>query len=760
MIFSKSRVKDLLGVAAPLLFVVGCGGGTDAGLDQGAATDGTAETAQTTPVSGRVADGYIRGATICVDINENGQCDADEPQTVSGEGGTYDLDVPADAADKPILAIVPPEAVDEDTGEPVGKELHFSTPGDRPEFVSPITTLVHQELKNNPSLSTEDAESAMKETLGMSGTEDASLFTDYVAESESGDEESRETFHYLHQTARVLATMMGDIEEDVLEAAEASGLDVNGDPAIRAAILQLVREQLKELLPEISAAVADELSTTEESDENGGGSEASEPEDIDPEAIAEGITPTEVSEDIVTQIEHVQSEKPVEQVSMETLLTQGFYILDVDCHHDDSYGPEDGIDDDVVEPSAMILNDEGAPELVELPEYCSAYYSYISLNQESSELQHEDYVYDAESGQWIEDQERDDEYDERPHLLVLQDGQWQPMSDEGPEGKVEFTADGAAVMSGDGSKIVVYATQRELDGTSVLHHLKYRGADESVADLVDGDAVFAEDSTAYKLHIKRDSALTVLFNWYPEDSDNGTNECAQFGGNCNAVGVVEQYQYMPLETLAQIQEGSLNGMVINDMFYDDKGHYPIDVKFTADKTGSNVLPESGTVAWVKHHYYEQHPGDDMGPCQEYEEHDTSENKLAADGSDQTDYENYCKPYDEDMADQESKVADEETRPDGTTSDSYDHEGPRMDVIAESRWYKKVEQGVDLIEIEIPITVHHRLDQDEMAALLLIEQGGFVRRGARFGSGSVDDEVAYSEVAFGTLKPIIEKYVSE
>ncbi len=53
-----------------------------------------------TPVEGTVVDPYIEGAVFCVDLNTNGDCDADEPvSTASDENGQFTFeDEPADGA--------------------------------------------------------------------------------------------------------------------------------------------------------------------------------------------------------------------------------------------------------------------------------------------------------------------------------------------------------------------------------------------------------------------------------------------------------------------------------------------------------------------------------------------------------------------------------------------------------------------------------------------------------------------------------------
>ena len=766
MIVKKSTT--ILGALTPLLLAVACSGGSgvsitepdqgSTGSNQQSTPDPTAAAAATTSVSGRVADGYIQGATICVDINENGACDSDEPQTVSTAGGEYHLDIPEDAADAPILAIVPPTAIDEDTGEAIGKELHFSTPGDKPLFLSPITTLVHQELKDNPSLSTEDAEAAVLETLGMPDETEASLFTDYVAQSKQGDDDTREKFNYLHQTARVVASMMGDIQEDIKTAAEEGGLDVSGDTETQAAIRQLVQDELRELLPEISAAVAERISEMQEANTTDDAGTPIEPPRIDPENIAGDLIPQDVTEEVVTQIDAIKAENPPQAVSMKTLLSNGFYILDIDCHHQDVVGQEDGIDDQASDQTAMILNDDGAPQMADLPEHCEAHYSHISMHNESGELQDSSYYYDTQKQQWVQDDWEDDT--DHPHMLVLEDGEWIAMSDGGPSGVVEFTDDGAAVLASEGGKMLVYAIEKVLDNTSILHHLKNRGAEDSIIDLVEPAAVFGENASVYRLHIKRDADLTVLFNWYPEYEDDGTNHCAEFGGNCNVVGEYGDNGFTPATTLADIQQGSLSGLTINDLVYDETDYHPIDAKLEASGTSNGELPEAGTVSWMKPLYMTQHATDSgEEQCYTPEVPTDVEQKQSADGS--TDKPEDEHPYVEcdhqfDPEQQHQVLADES----GTSASNSTDEASDERLIATSDWKKVRVNGETMIEIDIPIAVRHRIEQDETAAMLLIEHNGFVRRGARFGDRSVDDEVAYNEIAFDTLKPIIERYISQ
>jgi len=56
----------------------------------------------------------------------------------------------------------------------------------------------------------------------------------------------------------------------------------------------------------------------------------------------------------------------------------------------------------------------------------------------------------------------------------------------------------------------------------------------------------------------------------------------------------------------------------------------------------------------------------------------------------------------------------------------------------------------MVEIQLPVIVRHRFDQDDVATFLLAEQGGYVRRGMKLSDVNVDSETAYSMAAFETL----------
>ena len=62
-----------------------------AGCSDSDSSSGSSSTA-TESFSGKVADGYLAGARVCLDLNDNQTCDDGEPSTVSSSGGAFTIE--------------------------------------------------------------------------------------------------------------------------------------------------------------------------------------------------------------------------------------------------------------------------------------------------------------------------------------------------------------------------------------------------------------------------------------------------------------------------------------------------------------------------------------------------------------------------------------------------------------------------------------------------------------------------------------------
>ncbi|MBP8133292.1 MAG: metallo-mystery pair system four-Cys motif protein, partial [Zoogloea sp.] len=184
-------------LAAALL--AACGGG------------GGGSEAPKTTLSGTVADGYLKGATVCLDVNGNSICDSGEPSGITTDGGKYTLTgiTAGDETKYPVLVSVPATAIDSDnpTGT-VGKSYFLSSPAGKGSFVSPLTTLIQQKVVAGASIDT--AESTVKTLLSITDTT-VSLFSDYVAAQGTAVQTDATTagrYARTHEAARVVAASL------------------------------------------------------------------------------------------------------------------------------------------------------------------------------------------------------------------------------------------------------------------------------------------------------------------------------------------------------------------------------------------------------------------------------------------------------------------------------------------------------------------------------------------------------------------------
>ena len=531
-------------------------------------------------VSGRVADGYIRGATVCVDINGNDACDSDEPSAVTGEGGIYDLEVPEGHSDKPIVAAIPAEAIDEDTGEAVGQALVFIAPADRPEFVSPITTLVHQEQRANPALNSEEAEQAVKNFLGVDET-DVSLFSDYVAQSDATEntDGTAARFDYLHDAARVVASMMKDIESQIENAAVSRGVDVAGSDDTRRAIQEIVRNQIRELLPQIARQVTEIVSNAESASASGTESIAAI---FDPQALAVSLRPDVEDEYLTDRIEANINRAESVDSDLRSLLSNGVYWIEFDCHYDhyDEYGstgPSENAD------MAVNLSDI---TMFPMPE-CEAMYGKVQLSEDGSELASEQYLLDAEGGTWLLPEREDDS---RYANYSLVNGEWMIVSSDGPDGRVEFLSSNSAVVTNDEGTMQLKSVTQVLDSSPVIHHLLEDGADPMWFELIGQEDIFPSESKAHRISVRQTYHPYVMFNFAGHESDESS--CVDYNGNCNVVDIVTDGQYRTVVSLSQLRESLIQGVSLRT-----PSRIDALMRLQGVVQADGTLPTQGSVQW-------------------------------------------------------------------------------------------------------------------------------------------------------------------
>ncbi|HGH6016751.1 TPA: hypothetical protein AB5H59_003825 [Vibrio mimicus] len=204
-------------------------------------------------LTARAADGYLIGANACLDLNANKMCDRDEPSATTGENGQFTLQglTPEQIAKGSLLIeVVAGQTKDADYGDaPLTKSYRLSAPPGSP-FISPLTTLVHNEIENGRTL--EEAKAAVQAKLGTK----LDLAADYV-EGKSSKELSaadQKEFARLHRIAQVTATIMAENTDKLEQAAANAGISV---------------EKLTSLIAaEVSKALSNVVTTVETAGEN------------------------------------------------------------------------------------------------------------------------------------------------------------------------------------------------------------------------------------------------------------------------------------------------------------------------------------------------------------------------------------------------------------------------------------------------------------------------------------------------------------
>ncbi len=176
------------------------------------------------------------GATVCLDVDADMYCDSSEPSATTTAGGAFTLTIPdgVNASGYAIVVQVSASTIDEDSGAAVGKPYVLSAPAGESDFISPITTVVHGILQQNPALTLDDAVAQVKLRIGASSEVD--LFVDYVA-AEDASTAVADDYERLHNIAQVAATTIAANHEAIQQAASTQGVDTTESSA---ALLALV----------------------------------------------------------------------------------------------------------------------------------------------------------------------------------------------------------------------------------------------------------------------------------------------------------------------------------------------------------------------------------------------------------------------------------------------------------------------------------------------------------------------------------------
>ena len=292
-------------------------------------------------ISGKAADGYLAGATVCLDVDGDMNCDANEPTTTTGAGGAFTLTIPegVNAASYPIVVKVSETTIDEDSGLAVGKPYVLSAPAGESDFISPLTTVVHGMLQSNPALTFDDVVTQVKLSIGASS--DISLFEDYVAAKQDANNAAADEYERLHRIAQVSAKVMAENYEAIMEAATAQQIDTAQSNTALLALV--VNEALNELAT--AALTVDEAG-----------------EEFDLDAVT--VETADVT-NLADRVEETEAVASATKISIQSLLEQGVYWIWAEGEEFEYGHLEAGAEANRLEESWFVYDDSGTWVAVE-----------------------------------------------------------------------------------------------------------------------------------------------------------------------------------------------------------------------------------------------------------------------------------------------------------------------------------------------------------------------------------------------------------
>lgn len=240
----------LLSTILAAAIFTGCGGGS------GASTSSTVESRS---ISGNAADGYLIGATVCIDANGNLACDEGETTTITGENGYYSFEG-VEENQYPIVVEVTTDTIDTDTNETVSEPYVLSTPATNGGFISPLTTSVNEYMLTyaEDNITLENARDLIAQSLGFSSAQD--LFTNYMEvpseDSNLTTEEIdalREQRKELHAIAKLMVYTKEEFKTLIGETLGQSGTQygAEGLENSEVALNLIANERMREVMPQL-----------------------------------------------------------------------------------------------------------------------------------------------------------------------------------------------------------------------------------------------------------------------------------------------------------------------------------------------------------------------------------------------------------------------------------------------------------------------------------------------------------------------------
>jgi len=171
--------------------------------------------------NGKVIDGYISGAKVFIDTNGNGVFDSGEPETTSGQDGSYSFDTDIQSGEYRVIS---EGGVDQSTQKTFDGKLISIVNTDNIEdnlIISPVTTLIAEQFFANKSDGLDKAKTTILTNLNIS-LDTNILTTDFI------EDENMELFKANQNVLKAINNISAvSMEKDDFSSSEAHKIAIN-----------------------------------------------------------------------------------------------------------------------------------------------------------------------------------------------------------------------------------------------------------------------------------------------------------------------------------------------------------------------------------------------------------------------------------------------------------------------------------------------------------------------------------------------------
>lgn len=212
----------------------------------------------TIAISGKAIDPELVGAAVCLDLNVNGQCDEGEPLVATGSNGEFALSLTEEqvAGGYPLIAT---GGIDRESGMAFLGTLMAWVDSNYPAYnITPLTTLLYQEMVLSASSSAAEAQDLMQKTQTILDLSVDEMLADIIALANTGNESAMKRALILEKSAEAIYPGSTLTFYQALAATIVSAADTD---TLESLILQLAQPQMRDDLSTLIRTIGASVQT-------------------------------------------------------------------------------------------------------------------------------------------------------------------------------------------------------------------------------------------------------------------------------------------------------------------------------------------------------------------------------------------------------------------------------------------------------------------------------------------------------------------